>query len=202
MAALANLSMALGAFVAGLLFAETEYRKAIEATIEPFKGLLLGIFFFTVGMNIDVRELVREPIWLLASVVGLIGIKAAVLVGLARAFNVSWPAAIETGLLLGPGGEFAFLGLGLAVSLGILTQQIAGFALAVTSLTMALIPVLNIAAQWFSQYFEKPSPEPNPVLAVPPELHSGTPSCRIWPRRKSCMLHAQKSWRCIHRRRQ
>ena len=57
-----DLSMALGAFVAGLLLAETEYRKAIEATIEPFKGLLLGIFFFTVGMNIDLRELAREPL--------------------------------------------------------------------------------------------------------------------------------------------
>jgi CPA2 family monovalent cation:H+ antiporter-2 len=168
-AALANLSMALGAFVAGLLFAETEYRKAIEATIEPFKGLLLGIFFFTVGMSIDVRELLREPIWLLAGVVGLISIKAIVLVGLTRAFNVSWQAAIETGLLLGPGGEFAFLGLGLAVSLGILTQQIAGFTLAVTSLTMALIPLLNIAAQWFSRYLEKRPPEPNPVLTVVPK---------------------------------
>jgi len=58
----AGLSMALGAFVAGLLLAETEYRKAIEAAIEPFKGLLLGIFFFTIGMAIDFRELVREPL--------------------------------------------------------------------------------------------------------------------------------------------
>ena len=66
-AGLAGLSMALGAFVAGLLLAETEFRKAIETTIEPFKGLLLGLFFFTVGMNIDFRELAREPFWLLAS---------------------------------------------------------------------------------------------------------------------------------------
>ncbi len=66
-AGVAGLSMALGAFVAGLLLAETEYRKAIETTIEPFKGLLLGVFFFTVGMNIDFRELAREPIWLLVS---------------------------------------------------------------------------------------------------------------------------------------
>lgn len=65
-AGIAGLSMALGAFVAGLLLAETEYRKAIETTIEPFKGLLLGVFFFTVGMTIDFRELAREPIWLLA----------------------------------------------------------------------------------------------------------------------------------------
>ena len=63
--ALAGLSMALGAFVAGLLLAETEFRKAIETTIEPFKGLLLGVFFFTVGMGIDVRELARDPLWLL-----------------------------------------------------------------------------------------------------------------------------------------
>ena len=61
-AGLAGLSMALGAFVAGLLLAETEFRKAIETTIEPFKGLLLGLFFFTVGMNIDFRELAREPL--------------------------------------------------------------------------------------------------------------------------------------------
>ncbi len=61
-----------GAFVAGLLLAETEFRKAIETTIEPFKGLLLGLFFFTVGMNIDFRELAREPLWLFAGVVGLI----------------------------------------------------------------------------------------------------------------------------------
>ena len=73
----AGLSMALGAFVAGLLLAETEYRKAIEATIEPFKGLLLGIFFFTVGMDIDVRELLREPLLLAAAVVGLIAVKSA-----------------------------------------------------------------------------------------------------------------------------
>jgi CPA2 family monovalent cation:H+ antiporter-2 len=66
----AGLSMALGAFVAGLLLAETEYRKAIEATIEPFKGLLLGIFFFTVGMDIDVRELLREPLLLVGAVAG------------------------------------------------------------------------------------------------------------------------------------
>ncbi len=145
-AAAADLSMALGAFVAGLLLAETEYRKAIEATIEPFKGLLLGIFFFTVGMSIDVRVLAREPLLLLASVMGLIGLKAIVLAGLARLFKLSVPASIETGLLLGPGGEFAFVGIGLAVTLGVVAQPVAGFTLAVTSLTMALIPVLALVA--------------------------------------------------------
>ena len=64
-AAVAGFSMALGAFVAGLLLAETEFRKAIETAIDPFKGLLLGLFFFTVGMNIDFRELARDPVWLI-----------------------------------------------------------------------------------------------------------------------------------------
>ena len=63
-AALAGVSMALGGFIAGLVLAETEFRKAIETTIAPFKGLLLGLFFFTVGMNIDLRELARDPFWL------------------------------------------------------------------------------------------------------------------------------------------
>ena len=100
-AAVANLSMALGAFVAGLLLAETEYRKAIEATIEPFKGLLLGLFFFTVGMSIDARVLAREPLWLFASVLGLTALKSTIITILARLFKLTWPAAVESGLLLG-----------------------------------------------------------------------------------------------------
>ena len=82
--AIAGLSMALGGFVAGLLLAETEFHKAIETTIDPFKGLLLGLFFLTVGMNIDFREFAREPLWLFASIVGLITVKSIGLIGLAR----------------------------------------------------------------------------------------------------------------------
>ncbi len=167
-AAVANLSMALGAFVAGLLLAETEFRKAIEATIEPFKGLLLGIFFFTVGMSIDVRVLAREPFWLLVSVIGLIGLKAIVLVGLARLFKLSVPASIETALLLGPGGEFAFVGIGLAAALGVVTQPVASFTLAVTSLTMALIPLLALFANRISALLAKPRIL-DAALAIQPE---------------------------------
>ena len=147
LAGVAGLSMTLGAFVAGLLLAETEFRKAIETTIEPFKGLLLGMFFFTVGMGVDLRELAREPIWLLASVVGLIGIKATLIAALARVFRVGMPAAIETGLLLGPGGEFAFVVIGLATTLGVVTGPASRFMLAVTSVSMALIPVMAILAR-------------------------------------------------------
>ena len=155
-AALAGLPMALGAFIAGLLLAETEFRKAIETTIGPFKGLLLGLFFFTVGMSIDFRELTRHPLLLFTSVVGLIGIKSILLIGLARIFRTPWPAAIETGLLLGPGGEFAFVGIGMATTLGLIDANVSSFTLAVTSITMVLIPVLSYFARHLAQKFREP----------------------------------------------
>ena len=162
-AAMAGMSMALGAFIAGLVLAETEFRKAIETTIAPFKGLLLGLFFFTVGMNIDVRELARDPFWLFASVVGLISIKSILLIGLARAFRLSRQAAIETGLLLGPGGEFAFVGIGMASALGLIATPVASFTLAVTSITMALIPGLALLARRLAPRFTE-------AKALDPEL--------------------------------
>jgi len=167
-AGLAGMSMALGAFVAGLLLSETEFRKAIEATIDPFKGLLLGLFFFTVGMNIDLRELAREPVWLFASVVGLVGIKAAIIIGLARLFRVPLPASVETGLLLGPGGEFAFVIVGVAIAAGLVTARAGSFTLAVTSVTMALIPLLAMAARRIAPRFEERRPLDPQLLVAPP----------------------------------
>ncbi|MDX2202556.1 MAG: cation:proton antiporter [Hyphomicrobiaceae bacterium] len=146
-AAVAGMSMALGAFLAGLLLAETEFRKAIEATVEPFKGLLLGLFFFTVGMSIDVRVIAASPFALFGSVLALVAVKAALTIGLARLFRLSWPAAIETGLLLGPGGEFAFVGIALAASVDLILATSQTFLLALTSLSMALIPALSWGAR-------------------------------------------------------
>jgi monovalent cation:H+ antiporter-2, CPA2 family len=165
--AIAGLSMALGGFVAGLLLAETEFRKAIETTIDPFKGLLLGLFFLTVGMNIDFRELAREPLWLFASVVTLISVKSIVLIGLASIFRIPRSAAIETGLLLGPGGEFAFVGIGMAATLGLIKPDVSSFTLAVTSITMALIPVLSHIARRLEPKFRELKPV-DPELAVAP----------------------------------
>lgn len=170
-AASANLSMALGAFVAGLLLAETEFRKAIETTIEPFKGLLLGIFFFTVGMGIDVRELAREPLLLLAGVVGLIALKAAILIGLGRLYKVSLPGAAEMGLLLAPGGEFAFVAIGLAASLGLMAKSVASFTLALTSFTMVLIPLLSHLSHKLAARLEPPRPA-DPALREGPAAQS------------------------------
>ncbi|MGC1348236.1 MAG: cation:proton antiporter [Xanthobacteraceae bacterium] len=163
----AHLSMALGAFVAGLLLAETEYRKAIEATVAPFKGLLLGIFFFTVGMNVDFRELWREPLLLIGSVVSLIVVKSLVLIGLGRFFRLPWPVAVETGLLLGPGGEFAFVGIGLAAAASLIEPRLATFTLAVTAFTMALTPVLSIGARRLAMLLSPDKPL-DPELAVRP----------------------------------
>lgn len=163
----AGMSMALGAFVAGLLLAETEYEKAIQATVGPFKGLLLGIFFFTVGMNIDFREIIRDPLWLIALVIGLIAGKAAILSLLGRLFGLSWPTAIETGLLLGPGGEFAFVGLVMAAGLRLVSPNLESLVLAATSVTMALTPVLSVAARRLRALVAGPRPA-EPELVVRP----------------------------------
>lgn len=162
----AGLPMPLGAFVAGLMLAETEYGKAVVTTIKPFKGLLLGMFFFTIGMSIDFRELVREPAWLLTGAAGLIAVKSLVLTGLATLFRLSWPAAVETALLLASGGEFAFVSIGLASAIGLIDGPLATFTLAVTSLTMVLTPLLAAAARRLSSLL--PPRAPDPELAIRP----------------------------------
>lgn len=171
-AAAAGISMALGAFVAGLLLAETEFRKAIETAIDPFKGLLLGLFFFTVGMNIDFRELARDPAWLIGSALGLIAVKSAILIALGRAFRLSWPAALEVGLLLGPGGEFAFVAIGLAATIGLIDPKVASFTVALTSLTMMLIPALSHIARRLAPMV-RDDKRLDPELAVAPGHASG-----------------------------
>jgi monovalent cation:H+ antiporter-2, CPA2 family len=163
----ARLSMALGAFVAGLLLAETEYRKAIETTVAPFKGLLLGLFFFTVGMNVDFRELWREPLLLAEAVGALIAVKALLLIALAKLFRFSWPAAVEIGLLLSAGGEFAFVGIGLAASAGLIELSLASFILAVTSITMALTPLLSFVGRHLAARMTPDKPI-DPELKVRP----------------------------------
>ena len=163
----AGMSMALGAFVAGLLLAETEYRRAIEATIDPFKGLLLGIFFFTVGMNIDVREVLREPLALAGGVVGLIALKTIVIVILAKLFRLSWPVAVEMGLLLGAGGEFAFISLVLAAAAGLVDTGTATYALTVAAVTMALIPLLSHLARRFASRLRAAGAAPSELMMRP-----------------------------------
>jgi monovalent cation:H+ antiporter-2, CPA2 family len=163
----AGMSMALGAFVAGLLLAGTEYRRAIEATIDPFKSLLLGIFFFTVGMDIDVRELLRGPLLLAGAVIGLIALKSVIIGVLAKLFRLSWPVAVEVGLLLGAGGEFAFVSLAMAAQLHVIDPVTATFALTVTSATMALIPLLSHIARRFASRLRAAGVTPSELMMRP-----------------------------------
>ncbi len=135
-----GLSMALGAFLAGLLFAETEYRHEIEVDIEPFKGLLLGLFFVSVGMSIDIAQVAAKPLWLIASVFGLYLVKSPIIYALARWFGEPRPVALEASLLLGQGGEFAFVVIGLAFALGLMPNDTVQFMLIVASLTMISAP--------------------------------------------------------------
>jgi CPA2 family monovalent cation:H+ antiporter-2 len=167
-AGLAGLSMALGAFVAGLLLSESEFRKAIETIIDPLKGLLLGLFFFTVGMGIDLSQLGHVPLQLFACVLGLIAVKAALIFALARGFRVPRLAALETGLLLGPGGEFAFVILGIAVGAKLVPESTGTFTLALVSITMALIPLLGMAVRRLAPRLEEPRAlEPEARVAPP-----------------------------------
>jgi CPA2 family monovalent cation:H+ antiporter-2 len=168
-AAYAGLSMALGAFIAGLLLAETEYRRAVEAMIDPFRGLLLGVFFFSVGMHIDLGFIWHNPLLVLAGVAAMMLVKTAVLMPLCRLFGVSWPASVEIGLLLAPGGEFAFIGIGLAASLDLVAPSIASPVLAVVSITMGLLPLVGIAGRYLRDRLQAAVPGPPAATLLPPD---------------------------------
>ncbi len=170
-AAFAGLSMTLGAFIAGLLLAETEYRRAIEAMIEPFKGLLLGVFFFSVGMHIDLQFIWREPLLVLAGVAAMLILKTAIFVPIARLWGLSWGQAAETSLLLAPGGEFAFIGIGLAFSAKLIDQRVGSGVLAIVSLTMALLPLLAILGRRLATHLKEVVPGDPLATVLPPDDH-------------------------------
>lgn len=137
-----GLSMALGAFLAGLLLAETEFRHQIEVDLEPFKGLLLGLFFVTVGMQIDIARLLAEPLIILIGVIGLFAVKIAILAPLARAFGLRWSRAVATAFLLGQAGEFAFVVIAAARGGGAIPEPTADYMLLVTALSIFITPLV------------------------------------------------------------
>jgi len=141
-AAASHLSMALGAFVAGLLLAETEYRREIEVTIEPFRGLLLGLYFLSVGATINPAFILARPLLILGLVVALTVAKGLTLFGLSRAFRMPSRSAAETSLLLGPGGEFGFVMIGAALAGGLIDRALATTLITAVALSMIVIPGL------------------------------------------------------------
>ncbi|WP_027866809.1 cation:proton antiporter domain-containing protein [Massilia alkalitolerans] len=142
LSAAAGLSMALGAMLAGLLLAETEFKHEVELMIEPFKGLLMGLFFMTVGMSIDTRQILAAPLLLAASLAGLVLLKALVTASLLRIGGQPWSRALEGGLLLGQGGEFAFVAIGYAMSARVLDPALGGQVMLVVGLSLFITPLL------------------------------------------------------------
>ncbi|MEQ8249284.1 MAG: monovalent cation:proton antiporter-2 (CPA2) family protein [Alphaproteobacteria bacterium] len=139
---LAGLSMALGAFLAGLLLAETEFRHQVETDIQPFKGLLLGLFFISVGMGVDFAAVADRLHWVVLSVIGLMLIKGVIAAGMALLFRQPRVVAMQVGFLLSQSGEFAFIVVGAALALGILQGDVAQFMIIVTGVTMMATPIV------------------------------------------------------------
>ena len=141
--AAAGLSMAVGAFVAGLLLAETEYRHEVEVTIEPFKGLLLGLFFVSVGLSLNLSRLAVHPVEVLGLAAGLIVLKAAITFTAARLMRLKTGVAAETALSLAAGGEFAFVILSTAIAAHVIPRQTGQSVVMAATLSMFAIPALS-----------------------------------------------------------
>jgi glutathione-regulated potassium-efflux system ancillary protein KefC len=145
-----GLSMALGSFLAGVLLAESEYRRELETDIEPFKGLLLGLFFIAVGMNIDFQVVLDRPLLIAAVVVAFLAIKAGVLWAMGRAMpipKIERPVFI---ILLAQGGEFGFVVFQTANQAGVISAPASSFLIAAVTISMALTPLLLVAAdRWW-----------------------------------------------------
>jgi len=139
----AGLSTALGALLAGLLLADSEFQYEVEIIVEPFKGLLMGLFFMAVGMEIDLSAVAQFPLLLPASVLALLALKAGVTALLLR--GLGWRRAVHGGLLLGQGGEFAFIILAYAASTRVVSPAGDQFLLLVVGLSMLLAPLAAAA---------------------------------------------------------
>jgi glutathione-regulated potassium-efflux system ancillary protein KefC len=168
-----GMSMALGTFLAGVLLAESEYRHALEADLEPFKGLLLGLFFIAIGMSVDLALIRNHWQTLAVLVAGFVLVKLLVLWGLGRLFEVPKAQHLFFAISLSQGGEFAFVLNNTAQAQGILPADIANLLVAVVALSMMATPVLlALHDRWVEPFFsgrwkpayDAPEDEGNPVI--------------------------------------
>lgn len=160
-AALAGLSMAMGAFLAGVLLAGSSYRHELEADVEPFRGLLIALFFMGIGMAIDVSVIV-ENVWrLLAGVALYLLIKVAVAAALARAFGATTGDALRVGALLGAAGEFAFVLFPLAQSNGLISPEVASMLSAMAALSLVAAPAVALVAERLANRLAPPVVTPD-----------------------------------------
>jgi len=161
LSAMAGLSMALGALIAGLLLAETEFKHEVELMVEPFKGLLMGLFFMTVGMGMDALQIVEAPLWLAAAVALLVLLKGVVIAPLLRLGGLPWGRAIEGGLLLGQGGEFAFIVIGYAEASRLLDGVLGGRVMLAVGLSLFITPLLARIGHAIGERWESAAQEHN-----------------------------------------
>lgn len=160
-----GLSMAFGAFLAGLMIAGTIYRHQVAIDMEPFRGILLGLFFMTIGMLIDPDAALAHAGAIAVLVVGLIAVKAAITALLCRAFGISAPMSLRIGLLLAQGGEFAFVILSMALATGLLPPELAQPLIVAVAVTMALTPLLGAVGRHIHRHFDPPRPAHEDGLA-------------------------------------
>ena len=137
-----GLSAALGAFVAGVLLADSEYRHELQADVEPFKGLLLGLFFIAVGMSLNMRTIIGDPGTMVVLVAGLILLKGVILYALGRANGLGTPSARALAVTIAQGGEFAFVILGVAAEAEVITRALADRLIAAVTLSLVVTPLL------------------------------------------------------------
>ena len=162
-----GLSLSLGAFLAGVLLADSEFRHELEADIEPFKGLLLGLFFITVGMSANLQLVREKPLTILGLTLGFMLVKVAVLRGIGRLFGLPNTAGRGLAFSLPSGGEFAFVLFGLAASLGVMDDEIAELLVLVVTGSMILSPMLLLI---HDALFKKKEPDSRP-FDTPEELY-------------------------------
>lgn len=156
----AGLSMALGTFLAGVLLADTEFRHELEADIEPFKGLLLGLFFMAVGMAVNLGLIVEKPILVVTLVAGLIAVKAGILFVTGRAFGLDNAAARILAISGAQGGEFAFVIFRVAAPLGLLAADVNELLVVVVGVSMAVAPLGFVAGDLVRKLSQNPQEKP------------------------------------------
>ncbi len=167
-----GLSTALGAFIAGVMLADTPYRHELEADVEPFRSILLGLFFLAVGMMLDLGAIAERPIFVVAMALALIAVKAAIIMGLAMAFRMAWRPALGLGLLLSQGGEFGFVLFAQAQGAMLIEPEAASLFGAIVTLSMATTPFLMMATRKLraepvsSEEEEREGPSPDGANAV------------------------------------
>jgi glutathione-regulated potassium-efflux system protein KefB len=158
-----HLSTALGAFVAGVMLADSPYRHELEADVEPFRTILLGLFFMAVGMMLDLGAVMARPVFVIGLAAAVVVVKTATIFGLARLFGVSWRPALALGLLLSQGGEFGFVLFSQAEAARLIAPEAASLLGAVITLSMATTPFLMM----LSRRFQTPAPPPRTDLDGP-----------------------------------